>query len=87
MVGGDHVMSTLAKGGGEGCLNAGVGQDGSHMVGVRHRAWERGPTQEGKEEAGLFDKVIVEEAIKYGVGAGGGDSKYVADKEYYHHGL
>ena len=39
------------------------------------------------EQVELFDKVIIEEAVEDGVGAGRGDSNHVADHEGHHHVL
>ena len=54
---------------------------------IKSRAGKRGPAQEGTKETEFFDKVIIEEAIEDGVGAGRGDSNHVTDQEYQHHSL
>ena len=43
--------------------------------------------KEWTEEVELFNKVIIEEAIEDGIGAGRGDSNHVADQEGQHHVL
>ena len=52
-----------------------------------HRFVERESCQDWAEEVELFDKVIIEEAIEDGIGAGRGDSNHVADQEGQHHAL
>ena len=54
---------------------------------LKSRARKEGLALEGTKEAEFFDKVIIEEAIKDGVGAGRGDSNHVTDQEYQHHCL
>ena len=41
--------------------------------------------KEWTEEVELFYKVIIQEAIEDGIGAGRGDSNHVADHEGQHH--